>query len=41
MSQTADPNRIVEPTSKISRAWPALRASFWPVGGASVFILTS
>jgi hypothetical protein len=40
ISQTADPNRIVEPTAEISRACPALRASFWPVGGASVFILT-
>ena len=41
ISQTADPNGIVEPTAEISRACPALRASFWPVGGASVFILTS
>ena len=41
ISQTADPIRIVEPTAEISPAWPALRASFWPVGGASVFILTS
>jgi uncharacterized protein YjiS (DUF1127 family) len=41
ISQTADPNGIVEPTAQISRACPALRASFWPVGGASVFILTS